>query len=564
MSTMAALLVVTAVGCSSKSNTTESPAPSQAVVKETAAAPAAKEPVTLKIFSQMPFPGTFTSGEQMDEVSKEIERVTGVKLEWDMQPTDDKAKALMASNDLPDIFILKDTSFIENLVKSEYIAELDPLMSSNGQDIQKVAAKAVEFSKKNLSNNSGKLYFIPGRVSTQETYFSPVVGLHMRWDYYKELNYPVMKSLDDIVNVTAQMLEKHPTTADGKKVFGFSPWLDWGMWHNNVLDQEAYGFTANTSVAFYDSVNYDYIDAINDDNSSLWQGALLFNKANRKGLVDPDAFTQKYDDATAKMDAGRVITQLAQWQTDKSNAKFQEEGKTDTGYVSIPLEGARYHGGNYNPIGLASYWSISKKSKHADRAMDVINYFFSEEGSRTILSGVKDKYWTMVDGKAKLTDLGLKAKSDPNFMTTTGIHKFQNMTGLDMMAKDSNGQFVDLFLEPDVISTTLTPLKKEWLEHYGVKSEDELWKKFGGYAANTAANALAPQQTDDIKRVDAKVDTYLKTNLPKVWFAKTDDEFNAVKTKMREDIKKISDYDKLVEFAKSSIAKTKELVQPYN
>src|SRR4051794_26441173 len=99
---MAVILVFTA-GCSSKNTTSESAAPSQAAATESATPQASVKPlITLKIYSQQGFPGTFTSGEQMDEVSKEVERVTGVKLEWDMQPSDDKTKALIASNDLPD------------------------------------------------------------------------------------------------------------------------------------------------------------------------------------------------------------------------------------------------------------------------------------------------------------------------------------------------------------------------------------------------------------------------------------------------------------------------------
>ena len=106
--------------------------------------------------------------------------------------------------------------------------------------------------------------------------------------------------------------------------------------------------------------------------------------------------------------------------------------------------------------------------------------------------------------------------------------------------------------------------KKEWLAHYGVQSEDQLWKKFNGFATNSAITALAPQSSDEIKRVEAKIDSYLKTNLPKLWFAKTDEEFNQVKEQMRADIKKMPDYDKEVAFGKDSIAKIKELIKPYN
>ena len=526
-----------------------------------------KEPITLKVYSQQTFPAQFTSGIQTDEVSKEIERVTGVSIDLDAQPNDDKTKALIASCDIPDIFIANGNTIMDALIKSGSIIPLDNLVKSNGLDVKKVIGTALDYSKKNYSNKTGKLYFIPGRVSTKETYFSPVIGLFMRWDYYKELNFPKLKTVDDVVNVLAQMQKKHPTNAEGKKVYGFSPWTDWGQWHYTVLHDEMFGFSGyaglSSGVVGYDRVNYAYVDRLNNDKSSLWQDSILYNKAYRKGLVDPDSLTQKYDEASAKMDSGRVLCQVAQWLTSNVNASLQKDGNKLAGYVSIPYEGARYSGGNFNPVGLASYWCISKNCKNPQKAMDLINYFISNEGSRTILDGVKGKYWTEANGKAKLTTAGLTVKTVENFMNTTGIRKYQNLTGIDQMAKDSKGQFIDLSLEPDVLATTLSPLTKDWLGHYGVKSEDSLWHKYGGFAANTAFGALLPTASNDIKRVDAKIDSYLRTNIPKLWMAKDDAEFNSVKATIREGIKKMPDYDLLVKFAKKGILDAKTRVQAF-
>jgi hypothetical protein len=563
------MLLVTATGCGGGTDSRNQQASSNAQTGSASQAQAstsapAKDPVTLTIYSEITWPGQFPTGVQTDEVSKEIERVTGVTLDWDMQPSEDKTKAMMASGDLPDIFIPKDTKFADTLIKSSSIMEMDALLATNGQEAAKTAATAIEYSKKYLSTDTGKLYFLPGRVSGKETFYSPVIGLFMRWDYYKEIGAPEIKTDDDVINVVSQILKKHPTTDDGQKVFGFSPWFDWGLWSGVVLHQEIFGVYANQVGAEYDAVNFDYIDRINDDSSDLWVDGKLLNKAYRKGLLDPDTFTQKYDAASAKMDAGRVVCQMAQWLTDKINTDLAKSGKADAGYVSIPWTGARYHAGNYNPIGLASYWSISSKCKAPDRAMDVINYFFSVEGSRTILSGVKGKYWVEENGNARLTDVGLNAKSDSNFITTTGIHKFQNLTGIDMLSKDANGQFIDLFLEPDILSKTLTSVKKDWLNHYGAGSEDELWRKYNGYAANTAFSALFPQPDEDTKRLDAKITTYLTTNMPRVWMAKTDAEFEASRTKIKEDIKKMDGYNQYVETTRKAIEDTKALMKDYN
>ncbi len=534
------------------------------------AAPAAvpaKDPVTLKVYSEQSFPGQFTSGPQTDEVSMEIVRVTGVTLDWDMSPTPDKSKILLASGDLPDIYIANSTNFLDSMVKSQYVVDLKALVASNGPDIAQIAPKAIAFSQDKLSNGTGGLYFLPGRVSGKEGYNSPVIGLFMRWDYFKEIGSPVIKSNDDVIKAVAAIYKNHPKTEDGQTVFGFSPWQDWGVWHTSVLHDNLFGqggWGSAGSVGYTNNNNnFKFIDRINDDASSYWIDGDLYSKAYRQGLLDPDSFTQKYDGASAKMNAGRVVCQVAQWLADPVSAELQKKGLADAGYVSIPFEGGVFSGSNYNPIGLASYWSVSANCKTPDRAVDVINYFFSEEGSRTMLSGIKGKHWNVENGKASLTKEGLAAKDAADRLTTSGIHKFQNLTGLDQMTKDSNGQFVDLALEPDVQSATLSPVKKDWLAHYGADSENNLWVKYGAFAGNTGFAALAPALTDDLKRVDAKVDTYLRSALMKLWMSKTDEEFKTQKEKIQADVNKIADYSKLVEFAKKAVEDTNAEIAKY-
>ena len=49
----------------------------------------------------------------------------------------------------------------------------------------------------------------------------------LRWDLYKELGYPEIKNLDDMVDVLAQMKELCPTDDNGKTTYGVSLFADW-------------------------------------------------------------------------------------------------------------------------------------------------------------------------------------------------------------------------------------------------------------------------------------------------------------------------------------------------
>ena len=559
---LSAAMLMSILSACGKSTTTTDKTPTEA----------SKKPITLKVYGAQGFPGQFTSGVQTDPVSKAITDKTGVSLDWDMNPSADKTNALIASGDLPDILVLSSTGInMESLVKSGALTDLSTLVDSNGSEIKKVASKALDFSKQNLSNKTNKLYYLPGRVTvgaSSSLIYSPVVGLFMRWDYYKEIGSPTLNNYDDVITALSKIQKNHPKTADGKKTYGFSMWQDWGKWHYTVLSEvtrSVNGVPGAGAVNYVDYANnYAFVDGLKSDNSPLWVDGEMYNKAYRAGLIDPDSFTQAYAQATSKMDAGQVLCQVAQWLTDGPNATLVKTGTKDAGYVSIPLKGAAYSSANYNPVGLAEYWSISSKCKDPKRAMDVINYIYSAECSRNFLSGAKGDTWTAdASGKATLTDKGIKLKSDANFMITSGARKFQNFPGIDNYSKDSTGQFIDLYSDPDVLAKTLTPLKQDWLKAYGTTSENDFWHKNGGIATNSTFGQLLPTAQDDIARLDAKIATYLQANLAKLVMAKSEADFASVKAQIIKDVTAMDGYQAYVDWAKKAVETGKAGIANY-
>ena len=56
----------------------------------------------------------------------------------------------------------------------------------------------------------------------------------LRWDLYKELGYPEIKTLDDMVDVLGQMKEICPTDDNGKTTYGVSLFTRLGRKYCNV------------------------------------------------------------------------------------------------------------------------------------------------------------------------------------------------------------------------------------------------------------------------------------------------------------------------------------------
>ncbi len=521
----------------------------------------AADPVVLRYVDTQGSPATIADGVQTDPVSLALQPATGAALSFEASVnTADKYNVMIASGDIPDLFAFgpETRPKLGNLIQAGALLDLAALVDKYGPNIKKVAGSSLNFSKKELSGGTGKLYAIPARLvagGPQNVYYQPYVGTHMRWDYFKEIGKPALKSFDDVAKAVIAIQKKHPTTPEGKKIYGVSMWSDWGLWHYTVLSEVMRGIQGKGGANFIDTKTYEYVDGLKDARSPLWIDSAFYNKLWRAGIVDPDSFTQTFDQAIAKFNAGQVTMQAAYWVLGGQNSTLV---KTNADYLSIPVEGMSYNAAQYNPLG-SKFYVVSANSKNPEKAIQVLNWMYSDEGARSLLDGAKGDTWTVdASGKAVLTAKGLTLKEDKDFVVNSGAQKYLNSTALDPQAKDSTGkQFIDLFNEPEVQAKTLTEAQKEWLANYKMDSTHNLWKKFNAFAPNSAYDQFAPVPSDESKRTSSKIDTYLSTAIPKLIMSKTDAEFTTNKATIIKDVNAIQEYAAMVAETKANIAKAK-------
>ena len=513
--------------------------------------PDKKEPVTLTVIAQ-PTGKTFSPGVQDDPVAKRIQELLGISIDVkDSNITDDKYNVLVASGDLPDIFQAKPAN-MKALVDNNMVLELSSLVETNGPDIKENAKVAVAFSKKYLSQNTDKLFFLPATIDPDGKPFQ-LVAPYIRWDYYAELGYPQIKNNDDLLNVVAEMLKRHPVNENGEKFYGFSPWFDWGpQWPNLLV-----GFQNNVwEVApgiQWDPVNRKLSSWLNDDNSYMWQGSSFYNKAYRMGLLDPDALTQKYDQALQKGNQNRILCEICEWHRGSTNQDLENAGFKGRGMQPLPpYEGTvNYNGTTLNIAGVKDRsWSISSNCKFPDRAMDLLNYFFSIDGSLTINSGVEGDSWVLENGKYKLTDKFLEAmRTDPNYALNTGAFKYNTWAGLGENYKLPTGQAMKLIFDAAIEKENYLQVDKDWCEYWGVESKGDVIPKFAKVWQNSeiASSLTTPTPPDDINRTVQKIKTLIDNTLPKLILAKSDEDFAAAKKKLQEDVNKLG-YDSVLQW----------------
>lgn len=485
----------------------------------------ATEPITLKV-------QVSSTGKDFEntDVYNEIKRITGVTM--DMETYDEqKFKVQLAGGDLPDIIQVPNKN-IKELIEGNNIIPLDELVKTNGPDIMKpVYEKSLAYIRKFWSDNTGKLYMIPVQIGSSSFGFEQQIGFNVRWDYYKELGYPKISSMDDMVNVLADMVERHPETSDGKKVYGVSMWNDWGSlgtWGLRSMGLVTGNglFNVNTG-----QLANEYTEP---DKSGIWDTAYFMFKAQQRGILDPDAFTAKYNDIVAKGSEGTLLSSIATWPFAAANAQLLKEGP-DKGFVTIPLEWGFTNIGGTTIAGWSDRaWAISSNCKDPQRAMDLINFLVSEHGSRLIESGIQGTHWDMANGKPQMKqDIVKLAAAGGDSWKKTGIGQMANQQGFSDYTRLSDGGVVNLFNTPEVFATKVNSLNQDYDAYYGVTYPAEAYKKYADegkvktldQVPQDVLNAMPPQP-DDIKRIVAKVDELLVKGMPIVVLgSKTEEEF---------------------------------------
>lgn len=517
------------------------------------------------------FGGNYQSGEQSDEVTKEIEKRLGVSLSVETHPDEQKFNLMLASGDLPDV-ILTEKRYVKQLVEGGLILPLDDLVQSKGQQMVQEYPQKFEFSKKYYSNDTGKLYFVPGFDGGLPPFYNyQSVALVTRWDLYKKLGYPEYKNLDDLMSILKKMQDLEPVNEQGQKVYALSPWFDWGLWNAVVFT------SSNINGAGGDIVEIDsdrnVKTTILQDDAAYWQGTRFFNKANQLGILDPDSLMQKFENHVEKAKANRILSSWVSWSgEDDATKAYAAAGQKDKGFVALPpIKGTYQYNGSYSELGLGSrLFAISKNSKNPEKAMELINFLNTYEGSELLLNGIEGKHWTVVNGKPQVKpEVIQQSKSDPNFTATTGIGKYSNWVGHGTGSIDPKYNVpVSFSSSTEAFKANLTDLDKDYSEHYGVEYPGQVVEnmvKNGDlqfFADNGVYSEVMPDDPDDIKRITNNITQYLTKEIAELILAKNDEQYESIKAKIIEKLKTM-DVQKVIDHAVEKAAQSKELAKPY-
>lgn len=368
--------------------------------------PIVKEPLTIK-FATADNPDAAHSYTEDLPVWKELEKRTGVKVEFEVVPSDQYnvtiQTRLAAGTGLPDIIRLPDDPM--RYSTNGLIIPISDLIRKDAPNIQKLLTDRPEI-KKSLTAPDGKIYFTAAVVDARSMVNLPGIG--MRKDWLSKLNLKEPTTIDEWFTVLKAFKEGDPNgnnkkdeipviSMDVKGLYKFA-------WSYGLHLVQSDGWYADKN----NKVSYEWTDA------RLKQWLTEMNKWYKAGLLDPDMTSaQSNDKYTAKaigniggVGASDMTMQYPQWNermvkiapTAKWEGIVPPAGPTGIQMIEKeqPMEGI--------------YYGISKDCKNPDLVMQWIDYMFASEEGKILMGnfGIENTSYNLVNSKPQFNDSILK------------------------------------------------------------------------------------------------------------------------------------------------------------
>lgn len=437
-----------------------------------------------------------------------------------------------------------------------YDWEEDNLVQEYGPYIWENMQAALENNRK-ISGDGTKIYgFGHGVASDMSAHEAFFYNWDIRWDLYKELGYPEVATLDDMVELFKDMQEICPADSIGNPTYAISAFPDWDgavVMLVKSLASAYYGYK-ELGMGLYDPTDGSLHDPLEEDGPYL-SALKFFNDLYQNGLLDPDSMTQTYDQMIAKVQRGGTFFSVFNFMGSMS---FNTPEHMADGQFMAPLQPSQAVNemDALSPYGGERIWAIGAKSDNPERAMELINWMTTPDGVMTNFYGIRGLMWDYDEnGGTYFTELGQACQDDPSY-DLTGVEWTSPYTGKtytlsgtfnDGMIQINNTTFARAASNPDSDGETFnyttwasqqteasSAIEQDWRDVTGfTRFEDYLEAQ--PYTLAPAANYAEGARDGELDVKWSQVTSVLKTGSWNAIYAKTDAEFDEIVSQMRED-----------------------------
>lgn len=300
----------------------------------------------------------------------------------------EKLKLLAASNELPDIISPLPETESKNygtkgalIPVDEYIDNMPNLKKYLDND------KVVYAS---MLASDGHLYSIPKINLIPEYKWISMI----RADLVEETGKNLPTTMAELIDVLTAIKEKHPE-------------IEGVVSRDKMNFLQSYGIMYNTSIGmYYDKITDKWV--YGPTNAGYKELVRDFNILNERGLLDKEFFTASLEKWEEKMVNGTGVFTV-DWGSRASMANqnhltVKPDDKTFKWELIMPLTTESNTGKRLNQsqtIGTWSAYGVSSKVKNPEKLLEAIDYLYTDEGAEYLQWGVKDKEFTVENGRKK-------------------------------------------------------------------------------------------------------------------------------------------------------------------
>lgn len=517
-----------------------------------------EEVVTLTMFIRNQSKYT---GLQEDPVAKYVEEKLGIRINLTVDSSlgnttaqtstfNELLATKLASNDLDDIMDFGSPTgnpeILNNLnkaVEAGMILPLNDLVNTYAENLSTDPRLTVRNEyRREFMYTDGDYYSVGGWGGFGLDQL-PGSANWVRWDLYKEMGYPDIKTDDEFLDMLKEMMDLYPETPGGERVYALGGAFADPQGMGDGFVNRDYPMTKG-----YESIEGNYAVYLNhatrevealllEEDSVFWNGVEFYYKANQMSLIDPGAVTMSNSEYDEKIKKGAYLAALNGWQVMNKEAVLGALGMEDAGYMpinllddveSFPIYWESVTGGNE--------FVITKNCKYPEKAIEFLDWCMSEEGSRIITQGAEGIAWVEENGVPTVTE---QYTEDNNGGTVDmaeayGKWKYAGINAFQHIDQDSNGYYIQPEQIPNV--DQYSTVKKDALEFYGADSFTDYFTQYTSRAGEKVANIMWSTYTgaigskpDDIKQKYGQINDYMYKAVFKLIYAKNDAEYEALK-----------------------------------
>ena len=246
-----------------------------------------------------------------NEIQQIIADKTGVKVKetWLTGQTAEEAVGMMITGgELPDFIC--GGSGQSQLYDADVLVALDDYLD----DYPNIKNFFTQQQWDQLRQDDGHIYWIPqfSNIKGEEKVCTPndeafwIQARVLKW-----ADYPEIRTMDQYFDLIERYNEANPTMEDGTENIPYTILCDdWRYFCLENAPQFLDGYP-NDGSCIVDPETLTVIDYNTTDTAVKYFQKL--NEEYQKGIVDPESFTQTYDEYIAKLSTGRVLGMIDQW-----------------------------------------------------------------------------------------------------------------------------------------------------------------------------------------------------------------------------------------------------------